>query len=90
MSNSSQFVSACNIVKNLNSTPTNDELCRLYGLYKQATLGDNTTVKPSMFDLSGNKKWSSWSACLGLSKYNSEVNYIQLVNNLISIYGVKE
>lgn len=28
-----------------------------YGLYKQATVGDNTTPKPNFFDRKGRAKW---------------------------------
>lgn len=90
MTNSSQFINATTIITKLNQTPSNDELGQLYGLYKQATLGDNNTDKPSIFDIKGNKKWSSWLGCKGLSVYNAEVNYIMLVNQLISKYGIKQ
>jgi diazepam-binding inhibitor (GABA receptor modulating acyl-CoA-binding protein) len=39
---------ASNIKKSAdrNVKMTNDELLTVYGLYKQATVGDNTTAKP--------------------------------------------
>ena len=30
---------------------------KIYGMYKQATLGDNTTDKPGMFNMVGKAKW---------------------------------
>jgi diazepam-binding inhibitor (GABA receptor modulating acyl-CoA-binding protein) len=90
MPNSSQFIDATKIVTKLNQTPSNDELGQLYGLYKQATLGDNNTDKPSIFDFKGNTKWFYWMNCKGLSVYSAEVNYIVLVNQLISKYGIKQ
>ncbi len=44
-------------------SPSDDEKLRVYGLYKQATAGDNTTTKPGMFDWTGQKKWGAWEAC---------------------------
>jgi diazepam-binding inhibitor (GABA receptor modulating acyl-CoA-binding protein) len=88
MENSEQFINATLIVKTLKSKPSNSELCSLYGLYKQATLGNNNTVKPSIFDLTGNSKWSAWSNNINMSTYDAEVQYITLVNKLIIKYGV--
>ena len=36
---------------------SNDEKLEAYGLFKQGTVGDNTTKKPSMFDFTGGYKW---------------------------------
>jgi diazepam-binding inhibitor (GABA receptor modulator, acyl-CoA-binding protein) len=37
----------------------NDVLLELYGLYKQATCGDNTSDKPGVFDMRGRAKWNA-------------------------------
>lgn len=36
---------------------TDDELLQLYGLFKQASVGDNNTDKPGMLDFKGKAKW---------------------------------
>jgi acyl-CoA-binding protein len=46
---------------------TNEEKLALYALYKQATVGDNETAKPGMFDLTGKAKWSAWADKKGAS-----------------------
>ena len=84
MSNSSQFLQAAEAVNQLSSKPNNETLSKLYGLYKQALVGDNTTNKPGMLDLKGNAKWNSWNNYKGYSKYQAEVEYIKLVNRLIA------
>ena len=84
MSNSAQFLLAVEAVNQLSSKPNNEILSKLYGLYKQATIGDNTTDKPGMLDLKGNAKWNSWNNYKGYSKYQAEVEYIKLVNKLIA------
>ena len=47
---------------------SNDDLLALYGLYKQATAGDNTTDKPSFYQLEAKSKWEAWNTRKGLSK----------------------
>lgn len=40
-----EFNTAAEEVQKLATKPTNDDLLTLYGLFKQATVGDNTTCK---------------------------------------------
>ncbi len=84
MSSSSQFLQAAEAVQQLSTKPDNETLLKLYGLYKQATIGDNNTNKPGMLDLKGTAKWNSWNNYKGYSKYQAEVEYIKLVNKLIT------
>lgn len=84
MSNSSQFLQAAEAVQQLSNKPNNEILSKLYGLYKQATVGDINTNKPGMLDLKGNTKWNCWNNFKGYSKYQAEVEYIKLVNKLIT------
>jgi diazepam-binding inhibitor (GABA receptor modulating acyl-CoA-binding protein) len=44
-----EFEAAAAEVKTFTKRPTNDELLQLYGLYKQATVGDNNTGRMSLF-----------------------------------------
>ncbi|VDP96513.1 unnamed protein product [Echinostoma caproni] len=46
-------------VKELKSRPSDNELLQLYGLYKQATVGDNNTGNVDNFCLLV-RKWDSW------------------------------
>jgi diazepam-binding inhibitor (GABA receptor modulating acyl-CoA-binding protein) len=89
MNNSVEFINASNIVKNLNTSPSNDEMLELYSCYKQATCGNNTTSKPGVFDFKASKKWQAWSNLNNMSTYDAEVKYILLASSLISRYGVK-
>ena len=84
MPNSPQFIHASTVVKNLKNKPDNETLACLYGLYKQATLGNNTTMKPHMLDFIGLSKWKYWNKFNGLSPHQSEIEYIKIVNKLIS------
>jgi diazepam-binding inhibitor (GABA receptor modulating acyl-CoA-binding protein) len=88
MTNSKEFLAAAEYVKKLKTTPNNEELGVLYGLYKQATVGDINIPKPGFFNFKESKKWESWNQYKGLSTYDSEVKYIMAVNTLIQEYGI--
>lgn len=63
--------------------PSNENLLRLYALYKQATEGDVQGEKPgNPFDIVGNSKFSAWESLKGLSKEDAMQQYINLVNSL--------
>ena len=81
---------ATDIVKKLREKPNNDELLSLYGLYKQAILGDNTTEEPGMLSFNKKYKWASWNSNKGKSKEKAEYEYIILVNQLIKKYKIKK
>ena len=67
--------------------PTDDELLKLYSLYKQATIGDNTTDKPGTFDFKGKYKWQSWKDLEGTPQEEAEKQYIEFAEELISKYN---
>lgn len=89
MGNSEQFLMAADVVKKLKTKPDDDELLSLYGLFKQATVGDNNTDAPNFLDFKGKAKHKAWSNHKGLSTYDAEVKYITLVNEMIQKYGME-
>ncbi|KAJ3275075.1 hypothetical protein HK104_003962 [Borealophlyctis nickersoniae] len=78
------FVQAAADVKNLSYKPNNDELLKLYALFKQGIVGDNDTPRPGMFDLQGRAKHDAWTALKGTSKEAAQQQYIDLVKSLQS------
>jgi acyl-CoA-binding protein len=42
-----------------------DDMLEMYGLFKQAKVGDNTTAKPGILDPKGRKKWEAWTSKKG-------------------------
>ena len=55
----------------------------MYGLYKQATVGDNTTTKPGMLaGLVARGKWDAWTTQKGASKDEAAAKYIELIKEL--------
>jgi len=85
--NSAAFEQAAADVKNVKTRPSDEEMLKVYGLYKQATEGDCTTTRPGMFDLKGKYKWDAWDALKGKDKETAEAEYITLVEELKTTYG---
>jgi diazepam-binding inhibitor (GABA receptor modulating acyl-CoA-binding protein) len=88
MSNSKEFLKAAEQVNKLATTPTNDELLTVYGLYKQAILGDVTGERPGFFYFREQKKWDAWDSFKGTEQKKAENNYINLVGALTKKYGL--
>jgi acyl-CoA-binding protein len=68
--------------KNLSERPDNATLLKIYGLYKQATSGDNADKKPGFADMVGRAKWDAWSQCKGSSRDEAMQLYIDLIESL--------
>ncbi|KAK9467865.1 acyl-CoA-binding protein [Lipomyces arxii] len=84
---SAEFDKAAAAVQDLKVRPSNDELLKLYALFKQATVGDNTTPKPGVFDLKAKYKWNEWDALKGTSQEEAEKEYITFAEGLIAKYS---
>ena len=82
MSNQSEFEAAAARVQQLTGRPGNDDLLSLYALYKQATVGDVTGSRPSVFDLKARAKFDAWTKVRGLSPEQARTDYIALVARL--------
>ncbi|MFN6945540.1 MAG: acyl-CoA-binding protein [Cytophagaceae bacterium] len=62
---------------------SNDNLLKIYGLYKQATEGDVNVEKPANpFDLKGNAKYHAWASLQGMSKEEAMKQYITFVKQI--------
>lgn len=83
MSSEQEFKDAQARVKTLTKRPGNDELLKLYGLFKQATEGDSSGKRPGVFDLKGRAKFDAWAALRGQGKDTAMTQYVALVNRLL-------
>lgn len=63
---------------NLKKEMPSSDLANIYGLYKQATIGDNNTERPGMFSFEGKAKWDAWTKYKGYSKERAQHEYVQL------------
>lgn len=50
--------------------------------FPEATVGDNNTAQPGMFDLKGKYKWEAWNKVKGTSVADARQKYIDLVAGL--------
>ncbi|CAK4080550.1 unnamed protein product [Aphanomyces euteiches] len=82
------FEEAAAAIKDWNPTnqPSNDDKLTIYALYKQATVGDNNTPRPGMFDLTGKAKHDAWTAKKGLSQEDAKAAYVAEVERQMSVY----
>lgn len=77
-----EFESATEAVKSLPKRPTNDELLKLYGLFKQATAGDATGERPGMLAVEARAKHDAWAKLTGLEPDDAMQGYVKLVAKL--------
>jgi len=83
-----KFETACIDVKYLTKKPKDDELLRIYGLYKQALFGPNTTKKPQgLLSIKDQRKWEAWMTFNSLSQEEAKLEYINLVEKLKKQYN---
>jgi diazepam-binding inhibitor (GABA receptor modulator, acyl-CoA-binding protein) len=76
------FEDAAESVKQLPTSPDNSEMLKLYGLYKQATLGDCNTERPGFFNPIGRAKWDSWNSYRNTTTDTAKEEYIKFVDFL--------
>ncbi|XP_073838959.1 acyl-CoA binding protein 2 [Musca autumnalis] len=86
MSLDEQFNAAAESIKTMTKRPTDEEFLELYALFKQATVGDNTTDKPGMLDLKGKAKWEWWNKQKGKSQEAAKKEYIEFAAKLVAKY----
>lgn len=68
--------------KNLSERPDNATLLKIYALYKQGTVGDNTERKPGFGDMVGRAKWDAWNSLKGTASDTAKQQYIDLIESL--------
>ena len=68
--------------KKLATRPDNTTLLKIYGLYKQATAGDNGEKKPGFGDMVGRAKWDAWNALKGTGSDDAKKQYVELIQSL--------
>ena len=68
--------------KSLSERPDNATLLKLYALYKQASVGDNSDKKPGFGDMVGRAKWEAWNGLKGTANQDAMQQYIDLIESL--------
>ena len=79
---SQRFDAAALDSRQLPERPGNEDLLRLYALYKQATEGNVTGERPGMMDFVGRAKFDAWKELAGTGTDDAMERYIELVESL--------
>lgn len=77
------FKEAAEKVKTLSEKPNDETLLKLYGLYKQATVGNCNISQPWIIQVEARSKWDAWNSHKNKQKNVAEKEYIQLVERLL-------
>ena len=77
-----QFEAAAADSKNLAERPDNSTMLKLYALFKQGSIGDNTDKKPGFTDMVGRAKWDAWNGMKGTANDAAMQQYIDLIKTL--------
>jgi acyl-CoA-binding protein len=78
----SRFDAAVANSKDLSERPDNMTLLKLYALFKQGSLGDNTEKKPGFSDMVGRAKWEAWATLKGTTADDAMQQYVDLIESL--------
>lgn len=81
-----KFNASLGIIRTLTERPTNEELLKLYALYKQATEGNNGTNGPPVTNFKEYAKWNAWHGLRGISRRNAKTEYSKFVKELMGKY----
>ena len=76
------FATARDEVEQLPERPGNQDLLRLYALYKQATVGDASGDRPGMIDFVKRAKYDAWAEMTGTSSEDAMQMYVDVVEEL--------
>ena len=79
---SAEFEQAVEAVAGLARDPGNDVKLRLYGLFKQATVGDVTGSRPGFTNPVGRAKYDARATVSGTAPDAAEEQYVAVVRGL--------
>ena len=78
-----EFLSAAERIKKSGKNLDNDNLLKLYGYYKQGTVGDCYIECPGFWQVKEKAKWEAWEQHKGIKKTHAMKKYIKLVDKLL-------
>ena len=82
-----KFLAAQAEVKTLTKRPDNEDMLRLYALYKQGRAGDVAGDRPGAFDMVNRAKYDAWAKLKGTDSDKAKQDYVKLVERLKKSYG---
>jgi acyl-CoA-binding protein len=82
-----KFDAAVADVQKLKKRPDDEDMLRLYALYKQASAGDVSGDRPGAFSFVDRAKYDAWSKLKGTDSQKAMQSYVTLVERLKKTYG---
>jgi acyl-CoA-binding protein len=82
-----KFEAAANDIKKLTRRPDDEDMLRLYALYKQGSEGDVQGERPGAFSFVDRAKYDAWAKLKGTDQSKARENYVKLVERLKKTYG---
>jgi len=77
-----RFKKAVHYIRNAPAQESsNEQKLKVYGLYKQAAIGDNTTAQPWSVQFEASAKWNAWTANKGMSKEDAMKAYAKILDD---------
>lgn len=83
------FEEAVEKIKALKDNLSDKEKGVIYGLYKQATIGDINISRPFFINMIECAKWDAWKKQEGQTKEQATQQYVKTVNEYLEKYGNK-
>ncbi|MEM9857099.1 MAG: acyl-CoA-binding protein [Bacteroidota bacterium] len=80
------FEEAVSLTKKFTTRPSNEELLKLYALFKQSTEGDVQDERPGGFDFKAIAKYDAWQQLKGKPTQDAQSEYVVLVTALSEKY----
>jgi acyl-CoA-binding protein len=81
------FEKAAADVQKLKKRPDDEDMLRLYALYKQASAGDVQGERPGAFSFADRAKYDAWAKLKGTDSAKAMESYVKLVERLKKTYG---
>jgi len=78
------FNMSCMLVKTLVKPPNDKDLLYLYGMYKQATIGNCNVEEPAKFSMKAHAKWEAWNKNKDMDKSVAMAFYISKVDEIFA------
>ena len=82
-----KFAAAAQDIQKLTRRPDDEDMLRLYALYKQGTEGDVTGDRPAAFAIKDRAKYDAWARVKGTDSVKAREQYVKLVERLRKTYG---
>ena len=82
-----KFEIAAQDIQKFTRRPDDEDMLRLYALYKQGTEGDVKGDRPSAFALKDRTKYDAWARVKGTDSTKAREQYVKLVERLRKTYG---